>query len=75
MKDLTKIEIEKNIPVIDAREKMNGMTALLRKLEINDSVVLPLKYRPNVANSSKTLKIKYKTHRIDDKNMRVWRIL
>ncbi len=66
------MQIDKNIPLPSNRKF--GLTAILRKLEIHDSVVIPLSERHLAAPTAKQIGIKITTSKISDTDARVWRV-
>ncbi len=63
-------EIEKNIPISDGY----GITDFLRKMEIGDSAVVPAKQRASISTCGKQIGLIIKTRKIDDENVRIWRM-
>jgi len=68
------VTIDKNIPLTLTKKTSKGLTAVFRKLEINDSLVLPLKKRNMVYNLAIYARIKIATRTISETEIRVWRV-
>lgn len=65
-------EIEKNIPIPD---RQIGLCKYpFNKMDIGDSFVLPTKLRSSTSHRGRILGFKFLTRKIDDENVRVWRI-
>lgn len=68
------IKIEKNVPNVETRGKnKNGMTSLLRQMEIGDSFLIPRAYRSNMYSIAKASDVKISIKVADSENIRVWR--
>lgn len=65
-------EIEKDVPI--PPKKHNFDFSLIGNLSIGDSIIAPLVIRPQLSQRGKFFDIKLKSKKIDDFNMRVWRI-
>ena len=62
--------IEKNIPIVDSK---NNLAAVMRSMDIGDSVVIDQKDRTKVSQYAKINGVKMKTKTIDGV-LRMWRI-
>jgi hypothetical protein len=62
--------IEKNIPIVDSK---NNLAAVMRSMDIGDSVVIDQKDRTKVSQYAKINGVKMKTKTIDGA-LRMWRI-
>jgi hypothetical protein len=62
--------IEKNIPIVDSK---NNLAAVMRSMDIGDSVVIDKKDRTKVSQYAKINGVKMKTKTIDGV-LRMWRI-
>lgn len=67
------VEIEKGVPLPPAIGK-TGLAALLRRMEVGDSVVLPYARRGSITTAASHMGMKMTTRRLDADMMRVWRV-
>jgi hypothetical protein len=68
-----KPKIEKGIPM-PARHKLAGITEIMKKMEIGDSIVVHSGARPNMKGYADRLGFKITTQKINEEQVRVWRI-
>jgi len=70
------IKIEKDVPLppVGTRSTEQGYTQTFRKMEIGDSVVMDFALQSSIYNCSKLAGIKIATRKINNSQMRVWRI-
>jgi hypothetical protein len=54
---------------------VSGLTALLRKLEVGESVALPRRERENLYARAYRLKIRISIRLVDPTTIRVWRVV
>ena len=69
--------IEKGVPVpyLDPRGREKGELRLtMEKLEVGDSFIVTEKLRSQVPNIARLMKIGYKTRRVGEDAVRVWRL-
>jgi hypothetical protein len=69
--------IEKGVPVpyLDPRGREKGELRLtMEKLEVGDSFIVTEKLRCQVPNIARLMKIGYKTRRVGEDAVRVWRL-
>jgi hypothetical protein len=67
----SEFKIEKNIPIPRRR---GGFLQTMREMEIGDSVLIPLQVRNSVSTTAKRLNIELTSKKINDKEVRVWRV-
>jgi hypothetical protein len=67
-------KIEKGIPIPEISREREGLTALLRSMEIGDSFVCTRKDLRNVYAASKRIGIPIVTRRISEDKQRIWRV-
>jgi hypothetical protein len=70
---ISKIKIEKGVPLPE-RHRLHGISAIMQKMEIGDSIVIPASSRSNMKAYANRHKIDITTRAINDKEVRVWRI-
>ena len=69
------IKIEKGVPVPSGRLHGDSISAVLRKMEIGDSIIWPANSpRASVSQQSKRCGIKMTSKKMPDGSLRVWRI-
>ena len=74
MDKTTELKIEKNVPMPERRGRPGIYTPTLRKMDVGDSVVLPLNY-----NGARLLaqyvfgRGNYRGTKLDANNTRIWR--
>lgn len=73
MIDLSKVKIEKNIP-LTSRRGGNNLAALIKQMKAGDSVLLPAALRNYTGTASLTANIKIATRKVNDKEFRLWRM-
>ena len=65
-------EIEKNIPA--PGENRTSITQFLRNLEIGDSFICERCHREKLHGLAGKARMKIKTKKVDEENIRVWRV-
>lgn len=75
MIDLSKVKIEKNIPIAIpfSRTSRSPLVLLFGRLKVGDSMVLPLKLRNYMGVLPRMLRIKITSRKLNDREFRVWR--
>jgi hypothetical protein len=68
------MKIEKGVPLPQPRGAANGVTKVMRQMEIGDSIIIPLVSRANVRNYGLRLGIHFVTRKISETEVRVWRV-
>lgn len=71
MNNNTEIKIEKGIPIPKPRH--TGMSEVLKRMQVGDSVVVPVTMRPNLNVYADRIRIRVVTRKVDTDHIRVWR--
>lgn len=56
------------------KERMDGLTNFLRSVDIGESFVAPIRARQSIIPISNQIGIKIKTRKINNHEIRVWRL-
>lgn len=70
--DLSRVRIQKNIPLKATRTE--GLTSLIRKMEVGDSVPLPGSLTTSIAAAGRYTGFKLTQRQQTDGTIRVWRV-
>lgn len=71
---MDEIKIEKGVPLPVQCVSGTPIADTMRKMEVGDSIVLPVAKRGGVASLASRLRIKIAVRKIDNDSIRVWRI-
>lgn len=72
---MNEIKIETGIPIPTRRELVpGGIRKLIDKLNIGESVVVSKLCRGSISNIGSLMQKKFVTRKVDEENIRVWRV-
>lgn len=74
MKEQVELKIDKGIPMPVRSSNKSGLSSLIQKMEIGDSIEIPNTMRSTAASTGKYYKIKLATRGAGEDKLRVWRI-
>jgi hypothetical protein len=67
------MKIEKNVPMPERSRNVMGLSALLKKMEIGDSIVIPKEKRNVAGSTARSAGVKIATRAEGSNSVRIWR--
>ena len=64
------IKIDKNVPMPESKGK--GITAVLRKLKVGESFVLPIENGASIRTLANRIGVRISVRTIDEETIRIW---